>query len=643
MTPLPRPSSRGRHGARRTPTPTARTALAGLVAVAVASAPLALAGGAAAAPERSPDGTSETAPDAAPGVDTAPAEKPRKPKRKPPLKLQLLALNDFHGQLEQVSPTSSSGNVNGTPAGGVAYLASHLRELRQEARAKGWRSMTVAAGDLIGATPLLSAAFHDEPTIEAMNMLGLDVASVGNHEFDEGYRELLRMQRGGCLADGDGAANQNSCPDPTRPFTGADFQYLAANVKYASNGKTILPPFSVRKVRGVKVGFIGMTLENTPNIVTKAGVQGLRFTDEVRTVRQLMPKLRKRGVKSIVVLLHEGGVPEDRSQYVGCAGVSGDGYDIARRLPAAVDLVVSGHTHEGYTCTVRDPKGNPRLFTSAESLGRIVTDIRLRVDRSTGDVIRPKVGAFNHLVRNADGTAPRPALLRLIDRYTTLVEPIANEVLGELAPAGTQNALPKPGTVTEDFALGNLIADSQLADDSVVTDAGDPVIAFMNPGGIRTSLEENAQGEVTYGAAFAVQPFNNYVTSMTLTGEQVLAVLEEQWNGLNEGSPKVLQVAGLSYTYDAGDAAAAGTDAVVDGSVEVDTDGDGVTDTPLDPAEEYRVVVNSFLSDGGDGFGTLAEGTDKYIGGLDIDALAEYLGINSPYTPPAEDRITVQP
>jgi len=388
-----------------------------------------------------------------------------------------------------------------------------------------------------------------------------------------------------------------------------------------------------------------MTLENTPNIVTKSGVEGLRFTDEVRTVRQLMPTLRKKGVRAIVGLLHEGGVPKDKSQYVGCADVEGPGIDIARQLPAAVDLVVSGHTHEGYTCKVRDPKGNPRLVTSAESLGRIVTDIRLTVDRNTGEVVRPSMEAHNTLVRNTDGTTPRPALLRLIDRYRELVEPIANEVLGQLAPAGSKNSLPKPTTVTQDFSLGNLIADSQLADESVVTDDGPPgaadtpTIAFMNPGGIRTSLEENDAFDVTYGAAFAVQPFNNYVTSMTLTGQQVLDVLEEQWNDLNEGSPKVLQVAGLSYAYDASEAAADDTEALVAGSVMVDTDGDGETDTEIDPAADYRVVVNSFLSDGGDGFSVLAEGKNKFFGGLDIDSLAAYLGAHNPYTPGPTDRI----
>ena len=225
------------------------------------------------------------------------------------VKLQILALNDFHGQLDKVPSTSSSGRINTTPAGGAAYLATHLKQLRAEARAEKRHSVTVAAGDLIGASPLLSAAFHDEPTIEAMNKMGLQITSVGNHEFDEGWRELVRMQKGGCLDDGAGKDNQNSCADHT--FTGAKFRYLSANVFHEDTGKTVFPGVTVKKYGGVKVGFIGMTLENTPNIVTKSGVQGLRFTDEVETANAAAKKLQRRGVKSIVVLVHEGGFPSD--------------------------------------------------------------------------------------------------------------------------------------------------------------------------------------------------------------------------------------------------------------------------------------------------------------------------------------------
>ena len=621
MTPLHHPRDRHR----------SRVALAGLVAAAVAAAPLALAGGAAAAPD-------DAGSTASTSTGTTQAQKPRKNRN---IRLDVLAFNDFHGQLDVVPSTSSSGRVNGTPAGGAAYLARHLQQLRKEARRRDAHSITVSPGDLIGATPLLSAAFHDEPTIEVMNALGVELASVGNHEFDEGWRELRRMQRGGCLADGDGAANQNSCPDPAQPFTGADFRYVAANVTFEGSDRRLFPAYRVKRYDGAKVAFVGLTLKETPNIVTRAGVEGLQFRDEVRSVRRLMPELRRKGVRSIVVMLHQGAVPADTTQGNGCPGVAGEAVDIAKRLPGAVDVVLSAHTHYAYNCVVRDPQGKPRLLTQAASLGRIITQVQLQIDRRTKDVVRPRMRARNHIVTNSDFTRPSQAILDIIAKYQELVEPIANEVLGHLAPDGDVNSLEEPAEVTEDFALGNLIADSQLNDPSAVPDGGEePQIAFMNPGGIRANLSENEDGDITYGAAFSVQPFNNYVTSMTLTGAQVLDVLEEQWNGDNEGDPVVLQVAGLTYTYDTSEAAGTG-DAVVE--AQLDTDGDGVGDAPLVPGDSYRVVVNSFLADGGDGFPTLAEGADRFFGGLDIDALAAYLAANDPYSPTAEERITVQP
>ncbi len=586
---------------------------------------------------------------------TLAAEAKPTPKGQQTIKLDLLAINDFHGQLEKLdgSKTSSgriatpTGNVN---AGGGAYLATHLDQLRQGAAARGASTLTVAAGDLIGATPLLSAAFHDEPTVEAMNAMGLDIASVGNHEFDEGYRELLRMQQGGCLPDGDGKDNQNSCPDPQRPFAGADYQYLSANVKYAGTDRTVFPSYVVKKVGRAKVGFIGLTLKDTPNIVTKAGIEGLEFTDEVETVDALVPELRAQGVRSIVVLLHQGGSPAVATDYNGCGSVTGPGIDLAEDFDPAVDVVIEGHTHQAYNCVVEDPAGNPRRVTSASSLGRLVTDVQLEIDPRSKDVIRPTVTATNVIVRNSDGTPERSDIVALINRYAALVAPIADKVLGHLAPtAQGGDSLPKPSTIDRDFALGNLIADSQKADTSHNGGRPAATIAFMNPGGIRQALTENAAGEVTYGAAFAVQPFNNYLVSEDLTGQQVLNALNQQWNDRNEivgptpDENKILQVSGISYTYSRALADQPSTNALV-GDVLVDTDGNGTPETPVDPAATYRVVVNSFLADGGDGFPALV-GADKYFGGLDIDALATYLAGHDPYDPAAVpgSRVTVNP
>ena len=570
------------------------------------------------------------------------------------VKLDLLAINDFHGNLDPIPSTSSSGRINSTPAGGAAYLAALLKEEREKSRAAGARPITVAAGDLIGASPLLSAAFHDEPTIEAMNKMGLQVASVGNHEFDEGWRELRRMQRGGCINDGlEGENGQNSCP-PTeefpegKPFEGAEFRYLGANVKWKEQGDrkrpTVFPGVKVMKVGKEKVAFIGMTLEGTDTIVSQSGIKEIDFTDEVRTANRLVPGLKERGIKSIIVLLHEGVAPADATAYNDCTGVTGPGLAIAENLKPAIDAVVSGHTHQPYNCVVKDPKGNPRLLTSASSFGRMVTKLHFLIDPRSGDIVRPAAFAENMIVENG-GDKPKSeprarGIIDLIKLYTELVEPIANEVIGEIEP-GTEivrDADPDGG----DSELGNLIADAQKADTTVV-DATHPapVIALMNPGGIRADLVENDAGDVTYGAAFSVQPFNNFVVSMDLTGAQIRNILNQQWNGNNEEFRKILQVSGLEYTWDVSDAALPGDANAIVGDVMVDDDGDpGTPMVALVDGTTYRVVANNFIADGGDSFGGFLAGTNRLVGGLDIDSLRSYLLANSPVSATPTDRIS---
>jgi 2',3'-cyclic-nucleotide 2'-phosphodiesterase (5'-nucleotidase family) len=567
----------------------------------------------------------------------------------PTMDIQLLSFNDFHGNLE--APSGSSGRlVTGhelddndvdkdgiynepvdltTNVGGAEFLATHLKELRDGHP----YSATVAAGDIVGASPLLSAAFHDEPTIEAMNALGLDATSVGNHEFDEGYKELQRLDRGGCLDDGDGAANQNSCPDGS--FDGADFPFLAANVRYAGTDETILPPYYVKSFKGAKIGFIGMTLEATPDIVTKAGVEGLEFADEVETANALVPVLKEQGVNAIVVLVHEGGFPSAKQSWTDRNGktwsvnaeydytcdnggaVSGPIVDISTNLSPAIDMVISGHTHSPYVCNIPDPAGQERMVTSASSFGRVVTETNLTYDRRTQDIVRSSVQGSNVLVDRA--VARDAAQTEIISRYKTLVAPIASRVLGTVATDVTRTA-----NAAGESQLGDLIADAQLADPSVVTDGRQPVIAFMNPGGIRADLQA---GEVTYEEAFTVQPFNNYLVSMDLTGAQIKQLLKEQVTGANAASNKILQVSqGFAYTYSA------------DGTISnVTLNGAAVAD-----GTAYRIVTNNFLSDGGDGFPTFAQGANKYFGGLDIDAFANYLEAKSPYTPAPLTRITKQ-
>ena len=549
------------------------------------------------------------------------------------VRLDLLAINDFHGNLEPIDPVSSSGRINTTPAGGAGYLATHLDRLRARATYNDAETLTVAAGDLVGASPLLSAAFHDEPTIKALNRMGLDIAAVGNHEFDEGYRELKRLQRGGCLPDGAGEDNQDSCPAGTG-FAGAKFQYLAANVIKKSTGNSILKSTTVRDVDGVKVGFIGMTLEGTPDIVSQAGIQGLRFDDEVRTANRLVPRLQERGVEAIVVLLHEGGYPADPTAFDGCPNLSGPVVDIADRLDAEIDAVLTGHTHQPYNCSIDDPNGRPRLVTSASSFGRIVSDVHLLLNERTGDVVRRGAWAQNHIVTR--DVQLDEGIGNLISLYRDLVEEIASEVIGYASRTVVRTPDPDGSMDSE---LGNLIADSQRLFDGAVApgDTGPADVAFMNPGGIRADLVVTNGNEVTYGNAFTVQPFNNYVVSMDMTGQQIQDLLEQQFSGDNAGAFRVLQVSEtLTYTWDESEPAGS---KVIDSTVEIDGQ-------PVVAGDTYRVIANSFLSDGGDGFSVFTEASDKYVGGLDIDALQEFLTENSspadPYVPTPTDRIEVQ-
>ncbi|MFF8868078.1 bifunctional metallophosphatase/5'-nucleotidase [Streptomyces sp. NPDC015139] len=544
--------------------------------------------------------------------------------------VQLLSFNDLHGNLEP--PSGSSGRVtelqpDGTTktvdAGGVEYLATHLRTARQGHP----YSITAAGGDMVGASPLLSGLFHDEPTVEALNKLKLDVTSVGNHEFDEGARELARLQNGGCHPT-------DGCYTDQR-FEGADYPYLAANVLDEKTKRPILKPYWVWKKKDVKIGFIGVTLEGTPDIVSADGVKGLAFKDEVETIDKYAKVLQRQGVQSIVALIHEGGFPASGAYNYDCdaagagSGISGPIVDIAKNVTPAVDALVTGHTHNAYVCDIPDPSGRPRMVTSAASFGRLYTDTTLTYDRRTGDIARTAVKSANRVVTRDVPKAQD--MTDLIARWNTLAAPIGNRpigwISGDIGNTGTESP------------MGDLIADAQLAHGKEL----DPKtsLALMNPGGVRAGLTYAAKGAegdgvVTYAEGFTVQPFANTVNLQDFTGAQLVQVLKEQVSGPNAAAPKILQPsAGLTYTLDM---TKSGADRVV-------TDSIRLNGAPVDLAATYRVATNSFLAGGGDGFPTLGQGTNDVVGSDDLSALEKYLTANSsagsPIAPPATGRITI--
>ena len=558
--------------------------------------------------------------------------------------VQLLAINDLHGHLQPTTPGTiqvgccnavrdSAGVQTGwapktVPAGGIAYLATWIKQLRTQ----NTNTLTVGAGDMIGASPLVSALFHDEPTIESLNSLGMDVTSVGNHEFDEGVQELLRMQNGGC-------GPVDSCA--AHPFEGAFFQYLAANVFDAGTDETILPPYEIKTVDGKKIAFIGLTLEGTPTIVTPSAVAGLEFKPEVATVNALVQTLAsKEKVKAFVVLIHQGGSqtipapvfpgpadqPDAYMDVNKCVNFNGPEItSIANGLDDRIKVVVSAHTHQPYVCTIDD-----KLVTSAASFGRVVTSIDLELNPAG---VVTKASAVNHIV--TQDVTPDPATSAILSTYDALSAPLANRIVGSItqdilsARQGGQNA-------AGEQPMGDVIADAML-ERTTPSDFGGAVAAFMNAGGVRASLlfaksgVETVDGQVTYAEAFTVQPFGNTLVVKTCTGQQLYDVLNQQFNTPAVGSNRImLPSANVDYHW----TTAGGTPHIVDGTLSFD---DGATF--VDKATSYRVALNNFTADGGDGFTVFRSCTDPLGGDVDLDAFTAYLAAHPNLAPPVLDRI----
>ena len=539
---------------------------------------------------------------------------PRAEERAAKTHVQILGLNDFHGNLRPPDESGSGGRIGpalpaGVAAGGVEYLATHVRQLR----ATNPNTLFVSAGDLIGASPLISAAFHDEPTIEAFNLMDLDYNGVGNHEFDEGVDELLRMQNGGChpvegCFGGDG-------------FDGASFDFLAANVTFKTTGEEIFPPYAIHHFPGVKVGIVGMTLEGTPAIVTASAVQSVDFHDEADSVNALVPHLKSQGVETIVVLLHEGGSTSTAGNGAGsvtgindCVNPSGPVVDVVDRMSDEIDVVVTGHTNWAVNCVL-----DGKIVTGAAAFGRLVTDIDLTVSRASKEVVDAKVN--NVIVTRTVEKASD--LTALVAKYGELAAPTENRLIGNAQAALTRSSTAPPAGNGESV-LGDIIADAQLwATAQPGFPAAPAVVSFMNPGGIRADI--NA-GPITYGEAFTVQPFGNILVTMTMTGAQIDAVLEQQTTGTTLQIP-------ASLTYDRAPAAPAGSR----------ISNIRINGVDIDPLLSYRVTVNNFLADGGDGFTVFRQGTDRYFGEIDLDGFARYLEAHSPISPTPRNRITLVP
>jgi 5'-nucleotidase len=523
----------------------------------------------------------------------------------PTTDVRLITFNDLHGNLEP--PSGSSGRVTlpggaTVNAGGAAYLATHVTRLRSEAR----NSVVLSAGDSIGASPVISALFHDEPTVELLNMLGVEASVVGNHEFDEGLKELRRMQSGGCHPT-DGCQFRDS-------FKGAKFPFLGSNVYY-ENGFPALLPFSIEFSGGVPIGVIGATLKDLPQVVTPEAIMGLKFGDEVEAIDRTAKLLDVFGVKAQVVLLHQG----DSSETAGpdeCKVRPGAATAIAEKVTSKVDAIFTGHSHQQYNCVVNDPEGKPRTVIQGASFGRLLSVVDLKIDRKTRDVVRGETKAHNEIVTR--DVTPDADVQKLIDEAKTKAAPIANKAVGTITAD-----LPAKGAAPGESPLGDVIADAQLE----ATQSNGAQIAMTNPGGIRADLiyasSPNGEGDgvVTYGEAFTVQPFANIMQTITLTGANLKSVLEQQWQA--NGVVRILQISkSLKYTYSASAPAGSRISNLT------------LNGTPIDPAASYRVSVNNFLAAGGDGFTEFTKGTNLSGGPVDLDSLIAYLAAHPNIAPP---------
>ncbi len=540
------------------------------------------------------------------------------------VQVRVIAINDFHGHLEpgdnavQVpDPDDPARNVS-LRSGGAAHLAARIRRLRAEQT----HSIVVSSGDLIGASPLISGLFLDEPTIEVMNAIGLDLNAVGNHEFDRGAQELLRIVGGGCRTDAVGESV--SCASHSRAYTGARFPFVAANID-DREGRPLFTPAVVRRFDGVSVGFIGAVTRSTPGIVQPSGIAGLRFSGEAQAINSAASQLRRQGVKAIVAVIHEGGDAD--GGFNDCDNPRGAIFEIERQLDPEVDVVLSAHTHRGYRCVIKD-----RLVIQGASFGRLVSVVDLSIDRTNGEVMRDRTRARNVPVPNGltdqvklQAAYPAlpldPEVAAIVEHYRERSAPLASRPVGQLAGVFDRNA-----TAGGDHALGRLIADAHLA----ATHEQGAVVAFTNPGGIRTELRPHSeQGTVTFGDLYAAQPFSNALVTVTLTGAQLKALLEQQWNARNAERPRILQPSrGFSYTWDP--ARPAGERVIADS---IRLNGRGIA-----ADGNYRVTVNSYLAGGGDGFRVLRDGRDAVGGPLDIEALVTYVRRISAAQPMRPDR-----
>lgn len=523
--------------------------------------------------------------------------------------VRLLAFNDLHGSLrppEGVRSEIRQADGSLTPAGGAAYLAAYVTQLRSQAT----NSLLYSVGDNWGSSALESAMFNDEPTVELLNRMKIDASAIGNHELDKGLAEFRRMQSGGCSA-------VDACTfSPS--FDGANFPLMAANMTY-TNGTPATLPFTVNMVDGIPLGVIAISPANTSQIVTPGGIADLQFGDEVEAINRTADVLDFFGVKAITVLLHRGDEPAVEGGPNDCNVESGPARDIALRASPKVDVIFTADSHQQYNCEFPDPAGNPRVVMQGASHGRIVSVADVTIDRNTREVVRDQTSAFNQIVTH--DISPDPDIQALADRAWSEASESAQRPVGTITADLTRDRVP-----SGESTLGNLVADAQLAAGST----RGAQLALTNPGGMREDLDFGTSGQVTYRQAYGVQPFGNSLEVLSVTGAVLKDALEQQFQiDLDGTATERILSPSAGFTYAMDRRAAPGSRIS-----EMRLNGQDIT-----PDGVYSVVVNKFLAEGGDGFTALKNSTQMTGAGNDLDALTALFAAGSPVSPPATDRI----
>jgi 5'-nucleotidase len=537
----------------------------------------------------------------------------------PPIPIRLLALNDFHGQLP------AGRKLDDRPVGGAAVLAAWMHEAERGAEG---HTLIVHGGDMVGASPLTSALLRDEPTVTFLNQFTNShcsaadrraplcnvVGTLGNHEFDKGLQELLRLHLGNSRTMGEQALAE--------PWEGENFPLVSANVVWADSGKPVLDPYVIKQVayrdttgqsKVVSLAFIGATVKGTPFLTSQVAVQKLRFLDEAEAVNRYLPELRAKGVHAVVLLIHQGG---EQTPYAGTTdakrpGVKGPIVDIVSKLGDEIAVVASGHSHAFSNALLPNASGKPVLVTQAFSYSAAFAQIDLTIDPTTDTVISKSAEIFPAYADTGPGLKPDPKAAALVAQAETLVGPTANRVIARIH-ADISRQQDRNG----ESALGRLVVDAQRA-------AAGTDFAFLNRGSLRDELRADAHrdlaqlpaGAVTYRDLYAIQPFGNSLARLTMTGQQLYDVLAQEFPAHKlrdqEMRPQ-LYVSGLHYSW------------------RLDRDGNNVVEIsrdgkPIDRNAHYTVVVNRFLADGGDGFTAFKQASQRVEFGNDVELLEAYL------------------